>query len=302
MFPDFLGIGAHKAGTTWLDVNLGEHPQIWMPPIKDVHFFDHPSSTLRKRLLGRKDYQRAARGQALQTFARFPRDRDWAALSWSLRYWLGARGDDWYQSLFAHRDGCVTGEVTPSYAPLSEDRIRHLHERIPTIKIIYLLRNPIDRAWSNAAMHLRKMPRNGSDRVSDDWIVAHLGRQKMIARADYLRNLQRWERHVGRDRIFVGFFDQLERDPAGLLKAVFEFLGVGSTAEFIPPTVGVKRNAGGPSGVPVRFRASLAKLHHQHIAALHGHLNNSYTKAWLDSATDFLATEPAGTEAAAGTS
>jgi len=52
----------------------------------------------------------------------------------------------------------------------------------------------------------------------------------------------------------------------------------------------------------VRFRASLAKLHHQHIAALHGHLNNSYTKAWLDSATDFLATEPAGTEAAAGTS
>lgn len=292
MFPDFLGIGAHKAGTTWLDVNLREHPQIWMPPIKGVHFFDHPTSRLAKRIYGKKDFLIAARTHALQTLAAFPKDRDWAQLSWALRYWLSARSEDWYQSLFPRRDGVVTGEVTPSYAHISEERIRRLHQRMPAIKIIYLLRNPIDRAWSNAAMHLRKMPNNGMDRVSDDWIVAHFNREKMIARADYVANLQRWERHVGHDRIFVGFFDQLERDPAELLRQVFEFLGVGSSDEFIPANVRVKRNPGGAEGIPVRFRPILAELHIEHIAAVHAYLNNPHTKAWLDSATRFLATEP----------
>jgi hypothetical protein len=293
MLPDFLGIGAHKAGTTWLYVNLREHPQIWMPPIKAVHFFDHPTSTLAERLFGRKDFLRFARGHLLRTI----RGRDWASLSWALRYCLAARGDDWYQSLFPRRDGGITGEVTPSYSHLAEDRIRRLHDRIPTIKVIYLLRNPIDRAWSNAAMHLRTLRHEGTDRATDDWIVAHFGTTKMLARADCLGILQMWERHVGRDRVFVGFFDQLERDPAGLFKQVLDFLGVDSSDEFIPATVGVRRNAGDAEGVPMRFRPALARLHHEHIAALHGRFNNSYTKAWLDSATHFLAAEPAATGA-----
>ena len=39
MYPDFIGIGAQKAGTTWLHRNLQLHPQIWMPR-KEVHYFD----------------------------------------------------------------------------------------------------------------------------------------------------------------------------------------------------------------------------------------------------------------------
>jgi len=298
MFPDFLGIGAHKAGTTWLDVNLREHPQIWMPPIKGVHFFDHPTTTLRKRLLGQKDFLKAARDHGLGTLKRLPQDRSWASLSWALRYWLGARSEDWYQSLFPRQDRCVTGEVTPSYAIIAEDRIRRLHERMPGIKIIYLLRNPIDRSWSNAAMHLRKMPDNGADRVTDEWIVAHFARDKMLARADYVLNVQRWERHVGRDRMFVGFFDQLESDPAGLLRQIFDFLGVESSDEFIPATVKVKRNPGNSAGIPLRFRPILANLHLEHIAAVHRHFDNAYSKAWLDSATEFLAAAPSGAGAA----
>ena len=45
MFPDFLGIGAHKAGTTWLDVNLREHPQIW-PDAVVVRFKELGESAL----------------------------------------------------------------------------------------------------------------------------------------------------------------------------------------------------------------------------------------------------------------
>ncbi len=42
MYPRFLVIGAQKAGTTWLDRNLRTHPQIWVPPEKEIHYFDLP--------------------------------------------------------------------------------------------------------------------------------------------------------------------------------------------------------------------------------------------------------------------
>jgi hypothetical protein len=40
--PDFLIIGAQKSGTTWLDRNLRLHPDLWLPPEKELHFFDFP--------------------------------------------------------------------------------------------------------------------------------------------------------------------------------------------------------------------------------------------------------------------
>src|ERR1700749_4313420 len=39
-FPDFLCIGAQKAGTTWLDSNLRRHPDVWLPPLKELHYFN----------------------------------------------------------------------------------------------------------------------------------------------------------------------------------------------------------------------------------------------------------------------
>jgi len=46
MFPDFLGIGAQKSGTTRLYQNLAAHPQIWMPPVKELHYLDHKPKPL----------------------------------------------------------------------------------------------------------------------------------------------------------------------------------------------------------------------------------------------------------------
>ncbi|MFL5992247.1 MAG: hypothetical protein ACJ73W_09685, partial [Rubrobacteraceae bacterium] len=39
-FPEYIGIGAQKAGTTWLHRNLQAHPGIWMPREKELHYFD----------------------------------------------------------------------------------------------------------------------------------------------------------------------------------------------------------------------------------------------------------------------
>src|SRR3989449_8722430 len=45
--PDFLCIGAHKGGTTWLYQQLDSHPDFWMPPFKELHYFDQLSNVER---------------------------------------------------------------------------------------------------------------------------------------------------------------------------------------------------------------------------------------------------------------
>src|ERR1700693_6546256 len=45
--PDFLCVGAHKSGTTWLYRQLDSHPDFWMPPIKELHYFDQLSRVQR---------------------------------------------------------------------------------------------------------------------------------------------------------------------------------------------------------------------------------------------------------------
>ncbi len=45
--PDFLCVGAHKAGSTWLYQQLDSHPDFWMPPIKELHYFDQLSRVQR---------------------------------------------------------------------------------------------------------------------------------------------------------------------------------------------------------------------------------------------------------------
>ncbi len=42
--PDFIGLGAQRAGTTWIHACLYEHPQIYMPLTKEIHFFDYYSN------------------------------------------------------------------------------------------------------------------------------------------------------------------------------------------------------------------------------------------------------------------
>lgn len=110
-FPDFLGIGAQKSGTTWLYKNLIKHPQLYLPETKEIHYFD----------------------------------------------WYFYKSINWYCQYFkSAKKTQVTGEINPCYSTLSEKKIKLIHKMNPKLKIILLLRNPIDRAWSQAVMNLVK--------------------------------------------------------------------------------------------------------------------------------------------------
>jgi hypothetical protein len=176
---DFLGIGAQKAGTSWLFRWLGAHPRISFPAGKEVHFWD--------------------------------KKRD--------------RGIDWYRDLFSADDGKLHGEITPAYACLPPESIAECHGAFPGLRLFYVLRNPIDRAWSAAKMELqRKHPE--IIEFPDGWFIEEFRSSGSLARGDYETCLKNWLRFYRPDQLLVLRFEDLVENPASLLAKCFSHLGL----------------------------------------------------------------------------
>jgi len=154
--PDFLGIGAQKAGTTWLWAQLKQRSDVWMPERKEIHYFDRhipepnylAEKRLTARLFGREPQHRAWRQMMWADFRQSWGKRDLHSLRWQAQFYFGRIDDDWYHSLFPQDENLLCGEITPAYSILPEENVAQIARSLPNLKILLLLRNPIERAWS----------------------------------------------------------------------------------------------------------------------------------------------------------
>lgn len=208
-FPNFFLIGAPKAGTSALYHGLKQHPEIFMSPVKEPHFFSFE-------------------GQA-PLFA-------------------GPKGDHFrrtgiyrpfdYLSLFAsvakHR---AVGEASTTYlgSPIAARRIG---KSVPGAKVIALLRQPADRAYS----HYQYLKAQGAedadsfetaiaqecDRKSDGWFSGHL----YVEGGFYFTQLSRFYDAFPRDQIKVYLYDDWNRAPHAIIHDLFDFLEV--DGDFVP--------------------------------------------------------------------
>ncbi len=119
----------------------------------------------------------------------------------------------------------VEGEITPAYGHLSKDKIRIIHRYLPDIKIIYIMRNPVDRAWSSALMALNRSELKFEE-ASDQWFIDHFTSAGSLARGDYEKALKNWTSIYTVDRVLPLFFEDMVVSPYLLIKNVFRFLQV----------------------------------------------------------------------------
>lgn len=215
VLPDFLGIGAQKAGTTWLYRNLRNHPEIWMPR-KELHYFD--------RKLG--------------------------------------RGTEWYAAQFAPGEGCLTGEITPAYSTLSAEEISHVHSLLPGVKLIFLMRNPIERAWSQALMRFENQGRE----PSEEELLEFLELSSRRRLSNYLLTLDNWERFYPATQIFVGFLEDVSFSPGLLLPRLYEFLGVGSATVTLSAQERIHSRSTG--AMPAKMAVRLALFYQESLRRL----------------------------------
>lgn len=263
--PDFLGIGAPKAGTTWLADNLRTHPEIWIPPIKEIHWFDEVAAggpfSLTERLVGRRpEATRARRYLHSQLRSQVIR-RPLVQTRWKWRFVLRRRNDEEYLRLFADAPRPVTGEVTPSYCDLDEAMVRHVHALLPDAKIVLMMRDPVERAWSDCRRTLGRLAGRRIEDIPDAEITEFLHSPMALARSDYVAILDRWRSEFGDDRVLGVFLDDVSRAPESTYAAILDFLGVSSDPTHIPATVAERVHVGwGSSEVPTRHRRELTRL------------------------------------------
>lgn len=298
--PTFLGIGAQKAGTTWLATNLRQHPDIWMPPRKELHYFDrspeYPSPSVLypdnpfRRLFGAEPYNARSRREMSRALVSSLRRLDSKRLAWNARYYLGSCDDDWYVSLFKDGRDKITGEITPAYSLLEKEDVANVYRLLPTAKIIYLIRNPVDRAWSQLRFEAKKKNRSLETLTFENVRErAHIASHHL--RGDYLRTLANWQTYFPQEQLFVGFFDDIEEKPWDILKMLFEFLGLDVGKYPIAEYTFDKVNVSPEKKMPDQVRAFLSEKYLDEVRQIN-EMVGGHAQAWLAEMEQALATEP----------
>lgn len=236
--PDFICIGAQKAGTRWLFDQLAFHPQFWMPPIKELHYFNQSKRFLR---FARPLHEQAARSlwSANRRRARgHERPLVEDDIAWlEARMWLHQRPLDLdrYARLFNLRGDRLSGDICPPYAILPGEEARAVRARFPQARIVYLVRDPIDRLWSQYCMILRRHPQEAPESV--ETVKAFVGRGTGRAHSGIRAAVERWRMGPDDPKFGLCFFDDLKTDAAGLRQRILTFIGgdPGQESAGLPP-------------------------------------------------------------------
>jgi hypothetical protein len=182
--PTFLIVGAAKAGTTSLAAWLSAHPDVFVAPEKEIHFFD-------------RSYD---------------------------------RGVDWYRSRFAGaRTERAIGEATPEYMALPQ-AVERMAEVVPDARLIAILRNPVDRAYSQ---YWHQRLRGRERREFADVVRLHMSEPSSLqhpryylTRGRYIDQLRTITAHYPREALLVLLLEDLEHDAASAFRSVCRFVGV----------------------------------------------------------------------------
>jgi len=212
--PDFCCIGAQKAGTGWLYEQLRSHPDFWMPPLKELHYFDRLWRSERK----------ADRSQVAGKDARDERDIRFLDAMEPL-YAHSEIDLDGYSQLFAPKGTLLSGDITPGYSLLPEEIIDRIVQRLPDLRVIFLARGPVERAWSHLSMWVRHKRIAHFDVMDADAVTRNLLRPEVIVRSHPSKIVARWRRYVRPELFQLYFFDDLKTNPVRLRAAIIDFLG-----------------------------------------------------------------------------
>ncbi len=255
--PHFLGIGAQRSGSSWLYRNLAACPEIWLPPVKELHYFDE----LRQRPIFNDRY-RKQRGKVLSRYRGALKHRDLSGLTplWDAHFLLRIPNDRWYRRVFSPGRGRICGEITPAYAVLDEAAVAQIHRLLPDTKILFLMRDPVDRAWSQARKDLPRVFGQPIDKIAREDVLAWFGGPWCLLRSDYVRTLGIWRKVYGAETVFVDYYESIKSEPETLLRRVLDFLGVKDVAGVHSDAAHEVVNRGREAPMPAEYRRHAAQL------------------------------------------
>ena len=183
---DFLVVGAEKSGTTWMADMLRQHPQVFIPLQKELHYFN-------------------------RQFGEFP----------DLHNYNFDKPESWYASFFQDaRPDQVVGEICPAYL-WDDSAAGRIYSYNPNVRIVILLRDPVERTYSSFRFYIQR----GVVRPPfADAIARH--KALLVERSLYFAQVKRYLDRFPRQNVQVLFYDDLKNNEAAFLKGLESFLQV----------------------------------------------------------------------------
>lgn len=218
--PDFLCIGAQKSATTWLYQVLQNQNNVWVPPIKEINFFN--SLYFDKSGAYSGVWRRETALQRLNQALNNNKNIHEGWLNLLVHLTKENINSTWYKQLFEfapkHK---IAGEVTPEYAMLPVEAIKHVYAINPALKVVLLLRSPIDRAIS----HL-KMIKFNEPALSTDCLLEISKKQSVFGRGNYPKIIDNWQSVFPKEQIMIAFYEDIASDSAYFIAQLSAFLGI----------------------------------------------------------------------------
>ncbi|MCM1981522.1 sulfotransferase family protein [Lyngbya confervoides] len=201
ILPNFLIIGAAKAGTTSLYDYLSQHPQVFMSPLKEPKYF-----ALEGEPLNFQGPSQIINHTSVNSLAEY------------CQLFSGVRQEQ------------AIGEASPLYL-FSEQAARRIRQRLPQVKLIAILRNPVDRAFSSYSHLLREGFETlefeaaldaEPERIRQRWAPLWYYQAKGF----YARQLSPYFEEFPPEQIKIYLFEDFCQDTLGVVQEIYQFIGV----------------------------------------------------------------------------
>lgn len=258
-FPDFLIVGPQRTGTTWLHANLRLHPDVMLSEPKEILFFNRLKQPEHAKF----------QSDRLDWYLQFFREPLWRAAAktaYCLRH---------YRRLYWPK---VSGEASASYAALDADVIDEIVALNPEVRVMLMIRDPVERAWSHAKKDLVRNRKRKFEDVSEEEFRAFFTDEYQLRCAQYVRNMDTWQERLQPGHLFVGVFDDVASRPEALLREAMEFLGIDADDRFITGLAREEVNPAGGSRIPEKYRKFLKDLFAEDRRALQERLGLVWPK------------------------
>jgi hypothetical protein len=212
--PNYIIAGAQKSGTTTLHSLLSMHPNIFMPDVKEVGFFNN-------------------------------------------------------SAFFKDASQSVIGEASPDYM-WEKEAAKRIYDYLPRVKIIFILRNPVERAYSSYWHAVRYGRESLSFEDALDSEAERMGRSYLykqynsyLGRGNYAEQIERFLQYFKRENIYIETFENYSKLPLESLSNIVMFICDGVVTKTMTDKLGIKYNqAQVPRSIILQqIRPSLENIH-----------------------------------------